>query len=68
MELTVGPISQIQLAPGRVGVRFEQSVETDSYTRRVGRTLELVREADGWKIAAESFQESCDPELGVGGS
>ena len=57
MELTLGPISQTELAPGRFAVQFEQSVETDSYTRRTGRTLEMVREADAWKIAAESFQE-----------
>ena len=57
MELTLGPISQTELAPGRFAVRFEQSVESDSYTRRTGRTLEFVREADAWKIAAESFQE-----------
>ena len=57
MELTLGPISQTELAPGRFAVHFEQSVESDSYTRRTGRTLEMVREADAWKIAAESFQE-----------
>ncbi len=57
MELTLGPISQTEVAPGRFAVRFEQSVESDSYARRTGRTLELVREADAWKIAAESFQD-----------
>ena len=57
MELTLGPITQTEVAPGRVAVHFEQSVETDSYTRRTGRTLEMVREADAWKIAAESFQD-----------
>ncbi len=56
-ELTLGPISQQAVAPGRVNVSFEQSVETDSYTRRVGRALELVWEGGGWKIAAESFQD-----------
>jgi hypothetical protein len=57
MELTLGPISQTELAPGRFAVHFEQSVESDSYARRTGRTLELVREADAWKIVAESFQD-----------
>jgi hypothetical protein len=57
MELTLGPISQKEVSPGRVAVQFEQSVESDAYTRRTGRTLEMIREADAWKIAAESFQE-----------
>jgi uncharacterized protein (TIGR02266 family) len=57
MELRLGPICQVEVAPGRYAVQFEQSVESDSYTRRTGRTLELVRESDAWKIAAESFQE-----------
>ncbi len=62
MELTLGPISQSELAPGRFAVQFEQSVETDSYTRRTGRTLEMVLEADAWKIAAESFQDLPSPD------
>ena len=57
MELTLGPISQTETSPGRFAVQFEQSVESDSYARRTGRTLEMVREADAWKIAAESFQD-----------
>ena len=57
MELTLGPISHTELAPGRFAVQFEQRVASDSYARRTGRTLELVREAGAWKIAAESFQE-----------
>lgn len=57
MELKLGPISHTELSPGRFAVQFEQCVVSDSYTRRTGRTLELVREADAWKIAAESFQE-----------
>jgi hypothetical protein len=57
MELTLGPISHTELSPGRFAVQFEQRVASDSYARRTGRTLELVRESDAWKIAAESFQE-----------
>ena len=57
MQLTLGPISRTEMAPGRFAVQFEQSVESDTYTRRTGRTLEMVLEADAWKIAAESFQD-----------
>lgn len=38
----------------RARVSFDQIYRSDTYTDQVRKTLELVREADGWKILAES--------------
>ena len=46
------------LSPDRAEVSFLQSYRSERFSDRVRKTLVMVREAGGWKIAAETVLET----------
>jgi hypothetical protein len=53
IRVSLGAVSQTVAGADRVEVTFEQSYETDTYSDRVTKRLDLVWEDGGWKITAE---------------
>ena len=53
IRVSLGDLRATALGADRVRIDFEQAYETPSYADTVRKTLELVLEDGGWKIAAE---------------
>jgi hypothetical protein len=53
IQVSVGQMRFEDLGSNRFGVSFLQSYASDTFSDRVSKTLELVREVDGWKIVEE---------------
>lgn len=56
IEITIGSFELLSATPQRAEVRFEQSYRSDTFQDRVTKTLELVAEANDWRIAQERAQ------------
>jgi hypothetical protein len=53
IQVEVDSVGVRQIGDERAQVRFIQSYRSDSFQDRVVKTLDLVRESGGWKIARE---------------
>ena len=53
IRVTLSDLRQTVIAADRVQVSFEQRYETPTYADRVAKTLDMVRQDGGWKIASE---------------
>ncbi len=53
IAVSIGPLDSRQPGPDRLEVSFDQAYESDTYSDQVRKTLTLVWEDGGWKIAAE---------------
>ena len=58
IEVRLSAIAVESLGAERARVSFDQSYRSDGYSDRVRKTLELVREGDGWKILGETVDGS----------
>ncbi len=57
IEVSVAMLDAGRDGPDRAWVRFLQSYRSNRYEDTVTKTLDLVREAGGWKILAERVEE-----------
>lgn len=53
IEVTVESVGVRQIGDGQAQARFDQSYRSNRFNDRVSKTLDLVWEADGWKILRE---------------
>lgn len=56
IRVELGAVELLSFAADSATLRFNQSYVTESYSDRVSKTLELVWENEGWKIASESSE------------
>lgn len=53
IRVSLGEVSRTDLGPGSSRVSFQQSYETETYSDRVAKTLELALEGGRWRIVDE---------------